>query len=409
MLFKRQNAGSKATKMICQTDIHAMAIPAPELASFAKRPRVLVAEDQPDVIAALHLLLKRNGYEAEFVSSPAEALDALHQRSFDVALLDLNYSRDTTSGSEGLELVTQVQTIDSTVAVIVMTAWGSIELAVKAMHNGACDFVQKPWDNQQLLRLLEQQVERSHALRQKRMTEQEEQLEAAKIQRGLMPGEISAPQGIAITASSLAARTVGGDYYDVIRLSEHSSALCIADVVGKGVAAALLMSNLQASVRMLAPELRHPAALCHRVNQAVSANNVPGKFITFFYCVLNSLTRRLAFTNAGHNWPVLAHADGTIERLRTDDTVLGTTAASEYHENDVQLRSGDRLVLFTDGITEACDASGAEFGEDQLQQLISCNVSLSAAALQSVLLEAARAHCSGNWADDATLIVLAVE
>ncbi len=395
--------------MICQTDIHTMAIPALELASFANRPRILVAEDQPDVIAALHLLLKRNGYEAEFVSSPADALDALRHRPFDVALLDLNYSRDTTSGSEGLELVTQVQAIDSTVAVIVMTAWGSIELAVKAMHNGACDFLQKPWDNQQLLRLLERQVEHSHALRRKRLSELEEQQEAAKIQRGLMPGEISAPQGIAISASSHAARTVGGDYYDVIRLGEHSSALCIADVVGKGVAAALLMSNLQAAVRMLAPELRDPAALCRRVNQAVSANNVPGKFITFFYCVLDARTRRLAFTNAGHNWPVLAHADGTIERLRTDDTVLGTTAASDYHQTDVQLRSGDRLVLFTDGITEACDGSGAEFSEDTLVQLVASNVSLPAAALQCTLLEAARSHCSGNWADDATLIVLAVE
>src|SRR5689334_10611650 len=159
MLFRDQNAGSKPKDMICQTDIHAMAFPAPELASFAKRPRILVAEDQADVIAALHLLLKRNGYEAEFVSSPADALETLRHRAFDVALLDLNYSRDTTSGSEGLELVTQVQAIDSAMAVIVMTAWGSIELAVKAMHNGACDFVQKPWDNQQLLRVLQQQVE----------------------------------------------------------------------------------------------------------------------------------------------------------------------------------------------------------------------------------------------------------
>jgi sigma-B regulation protein RsbU (phosphoserine phosphatase) len=252
-------------------------------------------------------------------------------------------------------------------------------------------------------------VQRTHALRQKRLYELEEQQEAANIQRGLMPSEISAPPGTAISASSHAARTVGGDYYDVIRLGEHSSAFCIADVVGKGVAAALLMSNLQAAVRMLAPELRDPAALCRRVNQAVSANNVPGKFITFFYCVLDARTRRLAFTNAGHNWPVLAHADGTIERLRTDDTVLGTTPGSEYHQTEVQLRSGDRLVLFTDGITEACDASGEEFGEDTLQQLISCNVSLSAADLQSTLLEAARAHCSANWTDDATLIVLAVE
>ena len=121
-------------------------------------PRVLVAEDQEDVIAALRLLLKNNGYEVDFVKSPSEALIALARGGFDAVLLDLNYSRDTTSGTEGLELLSRVQALDDTLAVVAMTAWGSVELAVKAMHRGACDFVQKPWDNEHLLQVLEQQL-----------------------------------------------------------------------------------------------------------------------------------------------------------------------------------------------------------------------------------------------------------
>ena len=395
--------------MNCQVENSAMAYPAPNLYAFPGRPRVLVAEDQPDIIAALHLLLKRNGYEAEFVTSPGEALEALRSRTFEIALLDLNYSRDTTSGSEGLELVSEAQAIDSTLALVVMTAWGSIDLAVNAMHRGACDFVQKPWDNAQLLRVLNQHIQRSQSLRQQRLTDELEQQEAAQVQRALLPGEVFSAEGISIAASSRSARTVGGDYYDVIRLDSNRSAVCIGDVVGKGVSAALLMSNLQASVRMLAPDISESAALCERVNHAAWANKVPGKFITFFYCILDSERRSIQFTNAGHNWPVLVHADGTFEHLHTEDTVLGTTPEQTYHQQELDLRSGDRLVLFTDGITEACDSGGDEFGETRLAVLAAENVSLSPAELKDKLLQAARAHCAGAWTDDATLIVIAIE
>jgi phosphoserine phosphatase RsbU/P len=395
--------------MICQVENPAMSFPAPNIHSFAGRPRVLVAEDQADVVAALHLLLKRNGYEAEFVNTPTDALDALRSRQFDIALLDLNYSRDTTSGSEGLELVSQVQAIDNTLAIVVMTAWGSIPLAVSAMHRGAFDFVQKPWDNTQLLAILNKEIQHTHSLRQKKFSEELERQEAAQVQRALMPGEIMAPQGMSIAACSQSMKTVGGDYYDVIPLDQFRSAVCIADVVGKGVGAALLMSNLQASVRLLASEVTEPATFCRRLNQAISANKVPGKFITFFYCVIDSERRRISFTNAGHNWPILAHADGSFERLSTEDTVLGTSPGLSYHQQEVELRSGDRLVLFTDGITEASSADGNEFGEEHLAELAAANVTLSSSALKENLLDAAQAHCSDAWTDDATLIVVAIE
>lgn len=393
--------------MIWSTESYPMASPVIDMHGFPVRPRVLVAEDQEDVIAALHLLLKSAGYEAEFVRSPEGALDALATKNFDAILLDLNYSRDTTSGTEGLDLLSKVQAMDGNLAVVVMTAWGSIELAVKAMHRGACDFVQKPWDNRQLLNVLEEQMKRSKALRQKRFSDQLEQQEAAQIQRALMPGEIPAGDGLTIVASSKSARNVGGDYYDVIRLEGQRSAVCIADVVGKGMGAALLMSNLQAAVRMLAPEISEPKTFCNRVNRAISGNNFPGKFITFFYCVLDTAQHRVDFTNAGHNWPVLAHVDGTCERLSSEDVVLGTVRDWNYHQMSADIRSGDRLVLFTDGITECADAEGTEFGEDRLVELISRNVHLPPDQLKDSILKAA--ECHGNFVDDATLIVIEVQ
>jgi sigma-B regulation protein RsbU (phosphoserine phosphatase) len=394
--------------MICEVQANPMASMAKEIAGTSERPRVLVAEDQDDVLAAIGLLLKNNGYEAEFVKSPAETLKALSSRTFDAVLLDLNYSRDTTSGAEGLELLSQVQALDSTLAIVAMTAWGTIELVVDAMHRGACEFVQKPWDNAHLLHVLDEQMKRSRKLREKRLHEQLEQQEAAQIQRALLPDHIASPDGLAIVASTQSARTVGGDYYDVIRISEHRSAICIADVMGKGLGAALLMSNLQAAVRMLAPQISDPRELCNRVNQVILSNSVPGKFITFFYCVVDVEQKRISYSNAGHNWPILARGDGTCERLSTEDVVLGTVRQWNYHQKETELHNGDRLVLFTDGITECANAEGKEFGEEHLLGLVLQNVKLPADELKELILIAANAHSSGALNDDATLIVAAM-
>jgi DNA-binding NtrC family response regulator len=138
--------------------------------------RVLVADDQPDVLEALRLLLKGEGYHLETASSPTGLLAALDAREFDVVLMDLNYTRDTTSGAEGLDLLTRIQGLDPTLPVVVMTAWGSVELAVEAMRRGARDFIQKPWDNARLLAIIRTQIELSQALRRGRRLEAENQL-----------------------------------------------------------------------------------------------------------------------------------------------------------------------------------------------------------------------------------------
>ena len=140
------------------------------------RPRVLVADDQSDVVEAVRLLLKLEGYDVDGVGSPGAVLAAVEGGQHDLALIDLNYARDTTSGVEGLDLLTQLRQVDQTLPVVVMTAWGTVDMAVEAMHRGAGDFIQKPWENARLLAVLRTQVELGRALRRTRRLEAENAL-----------------------------------------------------------------------------------------------------------------------------------------------------------------------------------------------------------------------------------------
>ncbi len=143
---------------------------------MGKVSRILIADDQPDVREALRLLLKGEKYETEEAQSPSAVIKAMEDSEFDVVLIDLNYNRDTTSGQEGLDLITRIQAIDPTIPVVVMTAWGTVGLAVDAMRRGARDFIQKPWDNPRLLTIIRTQIELRQALRQGKRLEAENRL-----------------------------------------------------------------------------------------------------------------------------------------------------------------------------------------------------------------------------------------
>ncbi|HYC50316.1 MAG TPA: sigma-54 dependent transcriptional regulator [Gemmatimonadaceae bacterium] len=145
-------------------------------ATSGERPSVLIADDQGDIIEALKLLLKNEGFETQAVNSPAAVLHALERRDFDALLLDMNYTRDTTSGKEGLELLDQLQVLEPTLPIIVMTAWGSVGGAVEAIRRGARDYVEKPWDNARLLSVLRTQVELGRALRRAQRLETENRM-----------------------------------------------------------------------------------------------------------------------------------------------------------------------------------------------------------------------------------------
>src|SRR5438094_586899 len=279
------------------------------------RARVLVADDQPDVLEALRWLLTGEGYEPEFVSSIDGVLDKLRGAPFDLLLMDLNYTRDTTSGREGLELIPRVRAHDPSLPIVVMTGWGSIDTAVEAMRRGARSFVQKPWEDVALLEILQREINDARATKRRDTKQQREFEEARLIQRGLLPTSMPRAQGLALASSWQPANGVGGDCFDALPFGPGAVGLSIADVAGKGVPAALLMSNLQAAVRAFGQDGASPSSVCASVNRLLCRNMASGRFVTFCYARIDVATRRLTYANAGHNPPLLVRADGSIEKL----------------------------------------------------------------------------------------------
>lgn len=368
--------------------------------------RVLIADDQKHILDALQLLLKGCGYSTEAATHPAQVLSLLGSGAFDAVVMDLNYARDTTSGAEGLELVSLIRLMDQSLPIVVMTAWGNVDLAVEAMRRGASDFVQKPWDNRQLLQKLRHQVSRATTLRLAQRQHDDELREAREIQEKLLPKSLPEVAGYELAGMTKPIRFVGGDYYNVVRVDPNHIALCIADVAGKGLPAALLMSSFQAALRPLMAQRLDPRDLCGRLNRILCELTPVGKFISFFYAVLSLSERRLTYCNAGHNPPLLIGADGRSSELNAAGAVLGQLPNWRYEQSDLQMGSGDKLVVFTDGLVEACNVDEEAFGEDNVVRIARENPASNATDLMGLLTQAASRHCGGHFQDDASLIVL---
>ena len=252
------------------------------------------------------------------------------------------------------------------------------------------------------------ELQRSVALSAEQLEKQEKDLERAReIQESLLPREIPQLPGFEVATAWSPARMVGGDYFDVLRLGKDRLAICIADVVGKGVSAALLMANIQAMVRAFARDSESPAGMCNRVNAVLCGNIAADKFVTFFYGVLDADKRTFEYCSAGHPTPMLV-SPGSMQRLRGGGAVLGVFPAWKYEDSVVNLSRGDRLVLFTDGITEATGVLGEEFGEDGLAAFAKANSGNSAIELNRLVLAQVTDFCGSKFQDDATLLVIAV-
>jgi sigma-B regulation protein RsbU (phosphoserine phosphatase) len=377
-----------------------------DVAADTPRLDVLIADDQPDVLDALRLLLHPEGIGTHAVSSPSAVLDALSRREFDLLLMDLNYARDTTSGREGLDLLSEVRALDANLPIVVMTGWGTMEIAIEALRHGVRDFVHKPWDNDRVIHTVRSLGERRRRER-RAFTRQARELEdARRIQRGLLPAALPRFPGWDIAAVCDEAASVGGDTYDVIQLDAVRLAICIADVAGKGIPAALLAANLQAAVRSSVGEHPEPAQACQLINRSLCATVPDDRFVTFFLAVLDTSDGTLSYCNAGHNPPLLVGADGEATLLSGGGTVLGVSSNSWYESRRVEMAPGSVLVLYTDGITEACNADDEEFGEMRLGARVAVDRGLTAPEIRDNLLQAVRAF-SDVRADDQTVLVVA--
>ncbi len=231
--------------------------------------------------------------------------------------------------------------------------------------------------------------------------------QASEIQRGLLPIEAPSYENYDFAGHNLPCRTIGGDYYDFLPYKDGKLALVVGDVAGKGLAAALMMSSLQARVQMLRETNPEPGLAVSILNRSLAERCPPGKFVTFFYALLNPETGVLRYSNAGHNYPLLVRASGEIEHLSGSGLVMGLFPAVHYDINETTLEPGDLLALYSDGVTEASTADGKEFGEDGLGRFLLKHRDKSCNEIMQDLIEHVRNWCGkSSFADDFTIVLV---
>ena len=239
---------------------------------------------------------------------------------------------------------------------------------------------------------------------------EDELLIARDIQKGLLPSVIPTIPGIEIAATNISSKQVGGDYYDVLQIDEHRHIIAIGDVSGKGTPAALLMANLQAIIRALAPLDLPLSQFTHRVNELMCTNTGGNKFVTFFWGIIDDRDRTLTYVNAGHNYPFLLHEDKSVQRLDKGGMILGVMrAVPPYDQETLHLRSDDLLVLFTDGVSEAMTRDSVEYGEPRLENLLPVIRHLKAQEIAEAIHKDVLEHTKGApQSDDITMMIVKV-
>jgi serine phosphatase RsbU (regulator of sigma subunit) len=231
--------------------------------------------------------------------------------------------------------------------------------------------------------------------------------QASEIQRTLLPPEAPVYDGYDLSGLNLPCHTVGGDYYDFVPYEDGRLALAVGDVSGKGLPAALMMSSLQARVQMLRETMPDPGTAVRTLNRSLTERCPLGKFITFFYALLDPASGALEYSNAGHDYPLVLRTSGDVERLKGNGLVLGLFAPVEYEVRKTVLAPGELLALYSDGVTEASNSDGKEFGEDGLADFLSARKDFSCEDIVNQLVDHMRKwRGNTNFADDFTIVLV---
>lgn len=239
----------------------------------------------------------------------------------------------------------------------------------------------------------------------------EEELEFAReIQQNLLPSQIPATNNFDIAAINLPSKQVGGDYFDIIKVDEGKYIIAIADVSGKGIPASLLMANMQAFLQVISKQKIDIATATGLINDLITSNTSDGRFITFFWALLDDNEKRLTYVNAGHNPPILIR-DNQIIRLSEGGIILGVMKTLlPYNSNSIQLKSGDKIIMFTDGVSEAMNPYSEEFSENRLEQLaLTTSNYPSDETLQRIKTEIEQFVQGAPQSDDLTMMIIRVK
>jgi sigma-B regulation protein RsbU (phosphoserine phosphatase) len=361
---------------------------------------VLVVDDQADVREALRLMLKSAGYSIQMAESPDDAVATAVACNPDLILIDMNYTYDTTSGQEGLALLDRLGKLRRSVPIIAMTGWSTIELAVQAMQHGACDFITKPWDVNHLLETFEKHLSKDPDSSVDSSSRSADLALARRIQQRLLPPPRFAAAGLDFDCAFLPFGEVGGDLYDFFEIDSTRAAFLLGDVCGKGLGAALLVATLQATIRSQLDLANQPAQLLSRVNQQFFRATRPEHFATLFFGVYDSASRNLRYVNCGHPSGVLLRDGAELQLLEPSAVVLGAFEKTDFQEQNVSFQPGNRLILFSDGLSEAGVADNEEddWALDAIRRLNRKRTDTFSGSL------AAAALARSTQADDITVI-----
>ena len=376
--------------------------------------KILVVDDEVDLEPLMLQRMRRHirsgQYSFVFAHNGLEALDRLRQdEDIDMVISDINMPQ-----MDGLTLLEQIPKVDPNIRSVIISAYGDMKNIRTAMNRGAFDFVTKPLDFEDLLITIERTV--SHLIewrdalssRDKLVVLQNELDVATKMQQSILPTRFPNGPDFSSFASMEPARNVGGDFYDVINLDDGRIGLSIADVSGKGVPAALFMMSSRTLLKGSAIGNADPGAVLQEVNSLLLEDNETMMFVTLLYAVYDPPTGQITYANGGHNTPLIRHADGSSTMLPlTGGIALGVVGDIEYQQELVQLAPGETLVLYTDGITEAMNEVGEEFGLERLYDVLASNPANDPQEVNRNIFEAVRAFAGDTpQSDDITCLTL---
>lgn len=376
--------------------------------------KLLVVDDEEDVAPMFRQSMRRDvrsgKYQLLFAGSGLEALEYLDEEpDIDLVITDINMP-----GMDGLELLGHLAARSYDLRSVVLSAYGDMKNIRTAMSLGAVDFVTKPVDFDDMRQTIErtlrglEQWREALTHRDDLMSLRKELDLAGRIQQSMLPTEFPSLDGYEVHAVLDPASEVAGDFYDVMRLDVGRSGLLVADVLGKGVPAALFMMASRTLLRGAAIGLGDPSRILSESNVVMCLNNPQIMFATVFFCIVEPRNGYVGYANAGHPPPLLIRTDGTVLPLESfGDVALGVMPDAEYAYSNLTLEPGELVFLYTDGISEAMNDANEEFGDDRLKAVLAGLAGASAEECCAKVMQAVR-EFSGPYiqSDDITCVAL---
>ena len=376
--------------------------------------KILVVDDEPDLEPLILQRMRRNirsgRYSFVFAGNGVEALDLLTADSaIDMVISDINMPQ-----MDGLTLLEQIPKVDPNIRSVIISAYGDMRNIRTAMNRGAFDFVTKPLDFEDLQitieRTLSHMAEWKQALesRDKLVALQNELDVASKMQQSILPVSFPTTAEYEVYGNMVPARNVGGDFFDLVPLENGRIGLSVADVSDKGVPAALFMMSSRTLLKGSAIGMGAPGSVLGEVNTLLTENNDAMMFVTLVYAIYEPETGILTYANGGHCNPLVVHPDGSSTELAlTGGVALGVMPGLDYREDNTTLNPGETLVLYTDGVSEAMNAAGEEFGVNRLRQLFASQPPTGARMATEAIMRAVSDFAGDTpQSDDVTCLVL---